>query len=208
MLTMIRAATFLFIILTATAALAQTPPPGNPYDPARHPNPIITFVEQKDFKPTDYEQAKKDAGMEFLGLSQSEGKRESVEIADGKFVKNMPILSGIRTDVTFYPVVRQKFKLAAGPELIVHSFKFPKVSLPPNFGKIILDEAAVEKKKKPSEMRFGGSVAEKLEIRGREGLLFEKDGLTTIYWQEDGVAHTAAAPLPRRELFRIIEDLL
>lgn len=196
------------LILASIAAFAQTPPPGDPYDPARHPNPIITSVEESDFKPSNYEEAREQADMELLGLSRSEGRRESIEIADGKFVKNMPILRGIRSDVTFYPVVRQAFKLSGGSELIMYSFKFPKVSLPPDFGKIVLEEAAVEKKKKPSEMRFGGRIAEKLEIRRRDGLLFEKDGRITVYWQEDGIGHTATASLPRRELFRIIEDLL
>ena len=41
-----------------------------------------------------------------------------------------------------------------------------------------------------------------------QGLLFEKDGQITVYWQEDGVGHTATASLPRKELFRVIEDLL
>lgn len=205
---MLRTAAVLIAALAPVVAFAQTPPPGNPYDPARYPNPIITFVEDKDFKDADYAQVEKDAGTEILGLSQSEGKRDSMAIAAGKFVKNMPILGGIRTDVTFYPVVRQNFKLAAGSDLIVHSFKFPKVSLPPDFGRAVLTEAAVEKKKKPSEMRFGGLGPEVLEIRGTRGLLFEKDGKTTVYWEEAGVGHTATSTLPRRELFRIIEDLL
>ena len=187
--------------------MAQTPPPGVPFDASKHPNPIITFVEEKDFKPVSYEQAKKDAGIEFLGLSQDEGKRESVEVADGRFVKNMSILN-FRTDVTFYPVVRQKFKLAGGMDLVLYSFKFPRVALPREYARIILNEAAIEKKKKPSEMRFGGTAPEQLEIRGARGLLWEKDGQTTIYWQEEGVGHVVMAMLDRQELFRVIEDLL
>ena len=205
---MSRTAVVLMLVLFPVVAPAQTPPPGNPYDPARYPNPIITFVEDKDFKDADYADVQKDAGIEILGLSQSEGKRESMAIAAGKFVKSMPILGGIRTDVTFYPVIRQNFKLAAGSDLLLHSFRFPKVSLPANFGKAVLNEAAVEKKKKPAEMRFGGLGPEVLEIRGTQGLLFEKDGKTTVYWEEAGVGHTATSTLPRRELFRIIEDLL
>ena len=205
---MIRTAAVLIVALVPAGAFAQTPPPGNPYDPARYPNPIITFVEDKDFKDADYAQVEKDAGTEILGLSQSEGKRDSMAIAAGKFVKSMHIFASIRTDVTFYPVVRQNFKLAAGSDLILYSFKFPRVSLPPDFGRAVLNEAAVEKKKKPGEMRFGGLGPEVLEIRGTRGLLFEKDGKTTVYWEEAGVGHTATSTLPRRELFRIIEDLL
>ena len=208
MWTMFRTVTFHPVVLAATAAFAQVPPPGNPYDSSRHPNPIITFVEKKDFSSSDYEQAQKAAGIELLGLSQSEGKRESVEIAGGKFVKNMPILGGFRTDVTFYPVVRQKFKLAGGSDLVLESFKFPKVALPRDFAAFVLTEATTQTKKKPSEMRFGGNAPEQLDIRGTDGLLFEKDGQITVYWQDDGVGHTATASLPRTELFRVIEDLL
>ena len=194
--------------LLVTTAMAQTPPPGNPYDPARYPNPIITFVEDKDFKDADYAQVEKDAGIDILGLSQSEGKRDSLAIAPGRFVRTMTILGNIRSDVTFYPVIRQNFKLTAGGDLLLHSFKFPRVSLPKDFGKAVLNEAATEKKKKPSEMRFGGMAPEVLEIRGTEGLLFDKDGKITVYWEEAGVGHTGDVHTSRRELFRIIEDLL
>src|SRR2546421_3112629 len=101
MVRMFRIATFLLLFLTSATLSAQTPPPGIPFDGSRHPNPIVTFVEEKDFKPAQAAQVKKDAGVDLLGLSQDEGKRQSIEIADGRFVKNMPILT-IRTDVTFY----------------------------------------------------------------------------------------------------------
>ena len=197
---MFRTVTFLSLILASTAVFGQTPPPGAPYDATKHPNPIITYVENKDFKPGT-------ADMDLLGFSESEGKRESVEIAEGKYVKNMSILT-IRTEVTFYPVVRQRFKLSGGVDLVLHSFRFPKVALPRDFTRFVLHEAATEKKKKPGEMRFGGAAPEQLEIRGIPGLLFDKDGEITIYWVEEGVGHTATASMPRRELFRVIEDLL
>jgi anti-sigma factor RsiW len=92
----------------------------------------------------------------------------------------------------------------------MYSFRFPKVALPipPNFTQIVLNEAAVERKKKPSEMRFGGEKPEAFGIRGSPALLFEKDGQTTVYWQEEGVGHTVTSRLPRKELFNVIEDLL
>src|SRR5437879_3345107 len=205
---MFRVALFLLIVLvSALLSAGQTPPPGAPFDASRHPNPIVTFVEEKDFKSATYDQAKKDAGIELLGLSQDEGKRESVELAEGRFVKNMSILN-FRTDVTYYPVVREKYKLASGSDLVLYSFRFPRVALPREYARIILNEAAVEKKKKPSEMRFGGTAPEQLDIRGARGLLWEKEGQSTVYWQEDGVGHVATASLPRQELFRVIEDLL
>src|SRR6516164_5796399 len=152
MFTMFRAATFLLAIATASSAFAQTPPPGPPFDAARHANPIVTYVETKDFKPLSPDQVKSQAGIDLLGFSQDQAKRESLEIADGRYVKSMTIL-GFRTEVTFYPVVRQTFKLKdGGAEIVMYSFRFPKVALPPEFTRIVLNEAAVEKKKKPAEM--------------------------------------------------------
>jgi hypothetical protein len=208
MLAMGRIIAFLLFTFASTALPAQVPPPGVPYDSGKHPNPIITFAESAQFKAADYEQSQTEAGIELLGLSQSEGKRESVEIAEGRFVKNMTLIGRLRTDVTFYPVVRQKFNLSGGGEFLLHSFRFPRVVLPKEYVPMILSEAAAQTKKKPSEMRFGGVGPEKLEIRGALALLFEKDGLITIYWQERGVGHTATSSLPRREMFRVIEDLL
>ena len=69
---MTRTAVVLMLGLFPVAALAQTPPPGNPYDPARYPNPIITFVEDKDFKEADYAAVQKDAGIEILTTPGSE----------------------------------------------------------------------------------------------------------------------------------------
>jgi len=196
------------VVLSSTAALAQTPPPGAPFDASKHPNPIVTFVETKDFRPAASDVVRKDTGIELLGISQDEGKRESLEVADGRFVKNMSIL-GVRTDVTFYPVVRQVFKLTEGAQIVLHSFRFPKVALPPDFTRIVLNEAALEKRKKPAEMRFGGAKPETFEIRGARALLFENDdGQLTIYWQENGVGQTVTSSMGRKELFEFIEGLL
>jgi hypothetical protein len=208
---MFRTASFVFAVLLSMSALAQTPPPGAPYDASRHPNPIVTFVEEKDFKPVSYDAAKKSAGIELLGLPQDEAKQQSIEFADGRFVKNMQMLN-FRTDVTFYPVVRQKYKLSSGPvagsDLVLYSFRFPKVALPPEYARMVLNEAAIEKRKKPSEMRFGGNPPEEFEIRGARGLLWEKDGQTTVYWQEDGIGHVVMGSQPQEELFGVIEDFL
>jgi hypothetical protein len=195
------------VLAGSATAFAQTPPPGQPFDRSKHPNPIVTFVELKDFKSATAGEVREESGIELVGISQQEGGRESLAIAPGRFVRNMSIL-GIRTDVTFYPVVRQTFKLTEGAGLTLHSFRFPKVALPRDFTRIVLNEAAVEKRKKPSEMRFGGEKPETLEIRGAPALLFENDGEITVYWQENGVGHAATARLGRRALFEIIEDLL
>jgi hypothetical protein len=208
MFSMFRRAAFLaWIVFSAAALHAQTPPPGAPFDASKHPNPIVTFVESKDFKPIVPGEVRKQAGIDLLGFSQDQAKRQSLEIADGRFAKNMAILS-IRTDVTFYPVVRQEFKMAAGGDVVMYSFRFPKVALPPDFTRVVLNEAALEKRKKPAEMRFGGEKPEEFDIRGARALLFDKDNQITVYWQEEGVGHTVTSTLPRKQLFSIIEDLL
>jgi hypothetical protein len=207
MFSMFRTAVLLALALSASSLYAQTPPPGPPFDPGKHPNPIVTFVESKDFKPIAPEEVRKQAGIDLLGFSQDEARRESLDVADGRFAKNMPILS-IRTDVTFYPVVRQHFKMAGGGDLVMYSFRFPKVALPQGFTRAVLNEAALEKRKKPSDMRFGGEKPEEFDIRGSRALLFEKDKQITVYWQEEGVGHTVTSMLPRKEIFSIIEDLL
>ena len=204
---MCRVAFFVLAVLLSTVAGAQTPPPGAPYDSSKHPNPIVTFVEEKDFKPATYEEAKRAAGIELLGLAQDQAKQQSVELADGRFVKNMQILN-FRTDVTFYAVVRQNFKVSSGSDLVLYSFRFPKVALPSQYARMVLNEAATEKRKKPSERRFGGNPPEELEIRGAPGLLWRKDGQLTVYWQEEGVGHVVRGSQPQEELFRVIEDFL
>ena len=49
---------------------------------------------------------------------------------------------------------------------------------------------------------------EEFEIGSARGLLWEKDGQTTVYWQEEGVGHVVTGSQPQEELFRVIEDFL
>src|SRR5438132_3578879 len=142
MMAMFPVVLFLFAFLFSSVAASHSPPPCAAFVASKHPNPIVTFVEEKDFKPVAYDKAKADAGIELLGLSQDEGERGSVELAEGRFVKNMSILN-FRTDVTFYPVVREKFKLANGSDLVLYSFRLAKVALPREDARMIWNEAAV-----------------------------------------------------------------
>jgi hypothetical protein len=197
---------FLLILSIPSWAAAQVPP-GEPYDPAKHPNPIITYVTTADFKTSNYQDAQDDAGIELLGLSQTEGQRESIVVAPGMTKKVR--IANVNAEVTYYSVVRQTFKLNNGSELLLHSFKFPRIGLRDDIAWTILQQAAIEKKKDPKQMRFGGiDPPEEVDIRGREALLFDRDGLLIMYWQEDGVGHTASASLEQQEFFRILEDLL
>ncbi len=203
MFAMIRLTSFLlFLAISATPGLAQVPP-GDPYDAAKHPNPIVTYVTNAAFQNSGFAEAQQAADIELLGLSRDEGTLASVDLADAA-LRRVRVM-GRNVDVTFYPVVRQKFQLKAGGDLVIYSFKNPKSPVPP----AILDQAALVKPKNPAEGRFGaGPGPEQLEIRDSRGLLFEKDGQITVFWQEGGACHTATASMPRRDLFRLLEDLL
>jgi len=67
------------VLIQCFLSFRANPPPVFPRCIA-HPNPIITFVELKDFKPASPDRRRKETGIELLGLSQDEGKRESVEL--------------------------------------------------------------------------------------------------------------------------------
>jgi hypothetical protein len=200
---------FVFVVLffvVTPFALAQVPP-GLPYDAAQHANPIVTYVSNADFKATTYAEARDRADIELLGLSQNEGKRESIQIALTSLKKIR--IAGRDIDVTLYPVVRQTFALTDGTPFVLHSFKFPKVPFPPQIAAQILNEAAFGKPRRPQDARFGAAdPPEMMDIRGSEALLFDRDGELTVFWTEEGTVHTATAKVPEREMFRLVEDLL
>jgi hypothetical protein len=202
---MMRLTPFLLTLLAPCVVLAQVPP-GEPFDPVRHPNPIVTFVESTGFNASTYAEAAEAAGIDLLGLSEPEAVRDSIQLARGGIRRTR--IGPLNTDVTYYAVVRQVFNLSDGGALVLHSFKFPRLGIPANDARVLLNQAAIEKKKDPREMRFGGAAPEDLDIRGREALLFERDGEITVFWVEEGVGHTVTARAPRRVLFRLIEDLL
>ena len=204
---MLRKTSFIALMLLCLPLWAQVPP-GDPYDPAKHPNAIITYVLSRDFKASAYAEAAKEAGIELLGLAQPEAIRQSIEMAAGGIRKTN--ILGRSVEVVYYPVVRQTFKLSGGEDITLSAFKFPRISsIPPGAIPAVLDQAAREKKKNPQEMRFGGTeMPEQFRIRGSDALLFDKDGVVTAYWTEDGVGYTATGKMDRRRLFGIIEDLL
>jgi len=191
-------------MLIAILLLLMQITPGAPFNATKHPNPIITFVNVVDFKSTTYQQAKDDSEIELLSLSLSEGKRTSLEIADAG--RQRVKVLGREAEVTYYPVVRQKFSLTDGGDLLLYSFKNPKSPVPPQ----ILDQAAFAETKKPEEARFGlAPKPERLDVRGRPGLVFDdKKGELTVFWQEEGMTHVAIAKLSQSDILRLIEDLL
>jgi hypothetical protein len=194
------------LVLLTVPALAQVPP-GLPYDKAKHPNAIVTYVTNADFKTSTYTDARDLSDIELLGLSQDEARRDSIQVAQTT-LKRVKI-GGRDFDVTFYPVVRQVFTLTDGNRFVLHSFKFPRVPFPRQLAEQILNEAALMKMRRPEEGRFGLSPApEQLEIRGAAAFLFDDEGELTLFWTEGGAAHTVTAKIPQSELFRLVEDLL
>src|SRR5262245_23745066 len=173
-LCMIRFVTILTLLAAPQALLAQIPP-GDSYDPSKHVNPIITYVQAKDFKPSNFKSAGEMAGIPLMGLSKDTGTAESVDVADAG-IQNVRVGRGT-LKVTFYPVVRQTFKLADGDgtTLVLYSFKNPKI---PNQNAGPFSEGLPQGRgRDPKDKRFGDVKApEELEIRGFPGVLFDKDG--------------------------------
>ena len=194
-------------VLGAVVAASAQVPAGDPFEAKKHPNPIVTFVESKHFKPTDYNTARDRADIELLGLSRDEGHRESVEITRSD-ARKLKIL-GRKTEVLFFPVVKQNFRLAEEGLLVLYSFKDPRPDIPSEYRVSILNEHAFREHKKPKDGRFGlSNPPERLGIRGSAALLFDNDGELTLFWQDRGVSHIASGSMSREMLFWLVEDLL
>lgn len=194
-------------VLGAVVAASAQVPAGDPFEAKKHPNPIVTFVESKHFKPTDYNTARDRADIELLGLSRDEGHRESVEITRSD-ARKLKIL-GRKTEVLFFPVVKQNFRLADEGLLVLYSFKDPRPDIPSEYRVSILNEHAFREHNKPKDGRFGLSTPpERLGIRGSAALLFDNDGELTLFWQDRGVSHAASGSMSREMLFWLVEDLL
>jgi hypothetical protein len=210
---MIRILPLAAILIVGTAAFGQVPP-GVPYVADQHPNPILTYVTNAEFKPASYTEAQRAGDIELFGISQEEGRRESIEVAGVPARPRKIKLLGRDVEIGFYPVVRQTFALEGGGKLVLHSFKFPRIDDLPTTRELaeqFLHEAAFEDKKKREETRFGlAPRPDPIDVRGYEGYFFEnEDGDEfTVFWVEDGVAHTATSAVSDDDLFRIIEDLL
>lgn len=196
----------LLMLCVATTTLGQVTP-GAPYEPSKHPNPILTFVEPDDFAPTTHQEATTSAGIDLLGLSSTEGSRDALSIASRR-VEEIKIV-GRRTEVLFHPTVRQEFALSGGGTMVLYSFKVPKTDFPSEYEESALNEHAFRDDKDPLKRRFGPSTPpEKTEIRGSPALLFDNDGELTLFWIEGGTSHVAVSNVDRRTLFHLVEDLL
>ena len=204
MAVMIRTVSFVVLCLAASAALAQVPA-GVPYDPAVHPDPIVTWVRKQDFKVTTFAEAEKLAGVEMMGLSQDEGRRESIEIASpSQSVRRVRILEK-EIEVTFYAVVRQTYRLKTNHTFVMSSFRYPRALTSAE----ALNDAAFMKPRRAGDARFGTlPLPAQMDIRGGPGLFFDNGKERTIYWFELGAGHTVTTDAPKDVLFQVLEDLL
>src|SRR6266446_9833621 len=105
---MMRIAAFLGLLLFSNTGFAQVPP-GYPFDAAKHPNPILTFVTNQEFRTSTFAEAQKLTGLELLGISQAKGRLESVDVAVVPSTHRRVKLVRQDVDVIFYSVVRQTF---------------------------------------------------------------------------------------------------
>jgi hypothetical protein len=212
---MSRTATFLLLIAFPLAALSQGQrgrtseiPPGPPYDPAKHVNPLITFVQSKDFKSSNYKEAQESADIQILGISKETGTLEGIALAQPPVDAQKELKLNVKAN--FYPVVRQIFKVEGGGEIALYSFKTPRVQDTNYFGRLSVGGMPPSRGRDIiNQKRFGKvPLPEELEVRGEPGLLFEDDGTLTVAWQEEGVTYAATSKLSRKALFQVIDDLL
>lgn len=194
---------FLLFLTLTTSAYAQIPPGAN-YDPAKHVNPVITYVLAKDFTTTTYKAALAASGIQLMGLSKEFGTLQGVDLAEpaddaAKTLK-------LRVNAKFYPVVRQTFKLTEEGEVVLYSFKAPKLQ-----GLVAgrFSSGLPFPRRDPKDKRLGAALPpEPLEVRGQRGWIFDQDGVLTVLWEEGGVMYTATSSLKRQAFFNILDDLL
>lgn len=211
MVRVIRTMTFLAALFFAVTAFGQVPP-GVPYIPGKHPNPIVTYIKTRDFRKTTYADAKKVSGFDPLGLSEKEGERQSIEIAEPKPASQKIALPNDEfplIKVEYYPVVRQTYLLKAGEVLVLDAFKFPKVPIPMNDLTGILNNAAFRPGDKFWKPRFGPStVPERVTVRGVAALLFDDNHEFILFWREGTECYVVKTKASRTDLIRIAADLL
>jgi hypothetical protein len=192
------------ICAVASTVLAQVPA-GLPFDSSKHPNPVVTWVETKNFKATTFAAAVAAVGVDTMSLSQDEGRRESVELATPSAARQRVRLAGEDVDVTFYPVMRQNYKLKSGHTFVLYTFRFPRALT----GADVLNAAAFGRPVRGARPRFGSvPIPDRIEIRGNPGLYFEDPKQRSVYWFELGAAHSATTDAPKAEFFDVLDDLL
>jgi hypothetical protein len=186
------------------AAIAQVPA-GVSYDAKKHPNPIVTWVNERDFRPATFADAADKVGVELMSLSKDQGERTSVELAIPPASKQKVRIIGAEYEVTFYPVMRQTYKLKSGNTFILYTFRFPRAQTTADF----LNQAAFGPWPRGETPRFGPmKLPERMEIRAHPGLYFDEKARRFAYWFELGSGFSVTSNAPMEEFFRVIDDLL
>jgi hypothetical protein len=199
-----RILTMAILGLTALAAVAQVPA-GVPYDPSKHPNPIVTWVNARDFKKVSFSEAAEQVGVELMSLSRDQADRESVELAIPSPARQKVRIVGREFEATFYPVMRQNYKLKSGSAFSLYTFRFPRALTTADF----LNEVAFAKPPRGTVPRFGSlPVPDRIEIRGNPGLYFDDPMRRTVYWFELGAGFSVTTDASKDELFKVLDDLL
>jgi hypothetical protein len=192
------------LLAFSTLAVAQVPA-GVPYDAKKHPNPIVTWVNEKDFQKSSFLEAAEKAGVELMSLSKEEGERTAVQIAVPATSRVKLRLVQDEFEVTFYPVVRQNYKLKSGKMLQLYTFRFPRALTTAD----VLNRAAFQKPPRGVLPRFGElTLPERMDIRDVPGLYFDDGKLRTIYWFELNAGYSITTDADKDELFKVLDDLL
>src|SRR5688572_10444308 len=193
------------LILSAGSVLLGQVPAGVPYEARKHPNPIVTWVEQKDFVKVAYVEAAEKVGVELMSLSKGVGERTAVEIATPSTARQKIRNYGEEYEATFYPVMRQTYKLKSNNIFLIYTFKFPLALTTAEF----LNATAFGKLPAGVRARFGSSpFPDVIKIRGVDGLYFDDGRQRTIYWFEMEAGYSVTTNASREELFMVLEDLL
>jgi hypothetical protein len=193
------------LLISASAAVYAQVPAGVPFDPGKHPNPIVTWVNEKDFRKVPFVEAAQIVGVELMSLSRDEGERTSVEIATPSTGRQKIRVLGEEYEATFYPVMRQTYKLKSNSTFVLYTFRFPRALTTAEF----LNDSAFRRPPRGSIPRFGSlPVPDRIDIRGGPGLYFDEGNRRTIYWFELGAGYSVSTDAGKDELFRVLEDLL
>jgi hypothetical protein len=199
------AALIVLVISKPTPTAFGQVPAGVPYDVKKHPNPIVTWVNEKDFRPVTFAEAADKVGVELMSLSRNQGERIAVELAIPSATKQKVRIIGAEYEVTFYPVMRQTYKLKSGNTFILYTFRFPRALTTADF----LNQAAFGPFPRGENPRFGPMrLPDRIEIRERPGLYFDEKTRRFAYWFELGSGFSATSNAPKEEFFRVIADLL
>jgi hypothetical protein len=193
------------MLLAIPAAFGQVPA-GVPYDAAKHANPIVTWVNEKDFQKVSFAEAAKRVGVELMSLSAEVGERQFVELAVPSSSRQKLRIANEEFEVTFFPVMRQTYRLKSGKAFVLYTFRFPLALTSAD----VLNAVAFERPPRDTTPRFGSMpLPDRIEIRGYPGLYFDNHkGHRTTYWFEMGAGYAVTTNTGKEDLFKVLEDLL